>query len=75
MTMIAAQTGWREVLAATRAYNRAHTGRVDMRPYWRALGYRVHAGAAESVIWAQAFAGVLDNIGLYTKGIPPDIST
>jgi len=60
---------WREVLRQVRRDQRVHADRVhfDMRPAWRAMGYREAAGRPEPVIWAAAFRRVLleDRLHLY----------
>jgi len=47
---------WREVLNQVRMMNEALQDRraIDMRPAWRALGYREAAGEPEPVVWAEA---------------------
>lgn len=57
---------WRDLLAATREANRCRTGSYDMPPYWREMAFRHYAGQPQQVVWAQAFAQVLDNIDLHT---------
>jgi len=57
---------WRPVLAATRKINRYFPGGYDMRPYWREMAFRQNAGQPQPVIWAQAFANVLDHVDLHT---------
>jgi len=60
---------WREVLNQVRVMNEAmhDRGAIDMRPAWRALGYREAAGEPEPVVWAAAFRRVLmeDTLRLY----------
>ena len=53
---------WEAVLEVCR--RRSRTARYDMRPYWRALAYREHAGEPEPTVRAHAFAKVLGQIGL-----------
>jgi len=62
----AIHSDWRVLLAATRAVNRCRPGVYDMRPYWREMAFREHAGQPQPVIWAQAFAHVLAHFGLHT---------
>ena len=57
---------WKDVLAATRVVNRGLPGIHDLRPYWREQAFREHAGQPAPVIWAQAFAQVLDHMELHT---------
>ena len=53
------------LLTATREANRCRTGRYDLRPYWRETAFRDFAGQPLPVIWAQAFARVLDHMQLH----------
>ena len=54
---------WRGVLEAIRTG--PAWGRYDMRPYWRARAYRDHAGEADVLARAHAFAAVLSSCALY----------
>ncbi len=60
---------WREVLNQVLVMNEAldDRGAMDMRPVWRAWGYREAAGEPEPVVWAAAFRRVLmeDSLHLY----------
>ena len=61
----AAQADWRVLLASTREANRCRTGVYDLRPDWREAAFRDYAGQPQPVIWAHAFANVLDHVDLH----------
>lgn len=57
---------WHDLLKATRAANRCRTGKYEMAPYWREMAFQQTIGQPQPVIWAQAFANVLDHVDLHT---------
>ncbi len=67
MTAIPNRAAWRDVLAATREFNRDRSaaGPYDVRPYWRVMAYRAHAGKPEPIVRAEAMANVLDHVSLH----------
>ena len=56
---------WREVLRRTREYNRARTGRYDLRPWYRTRARRENPAATEGLSRALAFTAVLDGVNLH----------
>lgn len=66
MIMRASHLEWRDLLAATREINRHPPTGFNLAPYWREQAFRQHEGLPQPVVWAHAFAHMLDHIDQHT---------